>query len=212
MLHSSLRMTERYDQWKRIRRGEVQVVLGTRSAIFAPLKNLGLIVLDEEQESSYQSENPPRYHARDIAKYLCARDGATAGAGLRHPGGGDRLARQSRGSITRRCCAALQRQSLPQVMVADLRQEIRNGNAGADRRGAPAGAGGKPAPGRAEHSLSEPPGQQPDAAVRRVRPCAGVSPVQRGADLSLRQRAADVPLLRPLRAGSRIPARSAAAS
>ena len=60
MLHSSLRMTERYDQWKRIRRGEVQVVLGTRSAIFAPLKNVGLIVLDEEQESSYQSENPPR--------------------------------------------------------------------------------------------------------------------------------------------------------
>ena len=59
MLHSALRMTERYDQWKRIRRGEVQVVLGTRSAIFAPLKDVGLIVLDEEQESSYQSENPP---------------------------------------------------------------------------------------------------------------------------------------------------------
>ena len=57
MLHSSLRMTERYDQWKRIRRGEVQVVLGTRSAVFAPLQNVGLIVLDEEQESSYQSEN-----------------------------------------------------------------------------------------------------------------------------------------------------------
>ena len=54
MLHSGLRMTERYDQWKRIRRGEVQVVLGTRSAIFAPLRNLGMIILDEEQESSYQ--------------------------------------------------------------------------------------------------------------------------------------------------------------
>ena len=70
MLHSGLRMTERYDQWKRIRRGEVQVVLGTRSAIFAPLRNLGLIILDEEQEGSYQSENPPRYHTRDVAKYL----------------------------------------------------------------------------------------------------------------------------------------------
>ena len=67
LLHSALRMTERYDQWKRIRRGEVRVVLGTRSAIFAPLKNVGLIVLDEEQESSYQSENPPRYHTRDVA-------------------------------------------------------------------------------------------------------------------------------------------------
>ncbi len=63
MLHSSLRMTERYDQWKRIRRGEVEVVLGTRSAIFAPLKNPGLIIMDEEQEGSYQSENSPCYHA-----------------------------------------------------------------------------------------------------------------------------------------------------
>ena len=77
MLHSSLHMTERYDQWKRIRRGEVRVVLGTRSAIFAPLKNLGLIIMDEEQESSYQSENPPRYHTRDVAKYLCAKHDAT---------------------------------------------------------------------------------------------------------------------------------------
>ena len=76
-LHSCLRVTERYDQWKRIRRGEVRVVLGTRSAIFAPLKNLGLIIMDEEQEGSYQSENPPRYHTRDVAKYLCAKHGAT---------------------------------------------------------------------------------------------------------------------------------------
>ncbi len=98
-------MTERYDQWKRIRRGEVQVVLGTRSAVFAPLKNVGLIVLDEEQESSYQSENPPRYHTRDVAKYLCARDKRHTGPGFRHPGGGERLAARSRGSITMRCCA-----------------------------------------------------------------------------------------------------------
>ncbi len=76
MLHSSLRMTERYDQWKRIRRGEVDVVLGTRSALFAPLKNLGLIIMDEEQEGSYQSENVPRYDAREVAKYLCVREKA----------------------------------------------------------------------------------------------------------------------------------------
>ena len=76
MLHSSLKMTERYDQWKRIRRGEVDVVLGTRSALFAPLKNLGLIIMDEEQEGSYQSENVPRYDAREVAKYLCVREKA----------------------------------------------------------------------------------------------------------------------------------------
>ena len=72
MLHSALPLTERYDQWKRIRRGEVHVVLGTRSAVFAPLPDIGLIILDEEQETSYQSENPPRYHARDIAQFRCA--------------------------------------------------------------------------------------------------------------------------------------------
>ena len=76
MLHSALPLTERYDQWKRIRRGEVHVVLGTRSAVFAPLPDIGLIILDEEQETSYQSENPPRYHARDIAQFRCAQNDA----------------------------------------------------------------------------------------------------------------------------------------
>ena len=59
LLHSGLRMTERYDQFKRIRRGEARIVLGTRSAVFAPLGNIGLIVMDEEQESSYESETAP---------------------------------------------------------------------------------------------------------------------------------------------------------
>lgn len=58
LLHSGLRLTERWDQYKRIRRGEATVVLGTRSAVFAPLERLGLIILDEEQESSYESEKP----------------------------------------------------------------------------------------------------------------------------------------------------------
>ena len=74
LLHSGLRLTERYDQYKRIRRGEAHIVLGTRSAVFAPLRELGLIVLDEEQESSYESGSAPFYHARDIAKYRCAQE------------------------------------------------------------------------------------------------------------------------------------------
>ena len=69
-------MTERYDQWKRIRRGDVRVVLGTRSAVFAPLPDLGLIIMDEEQEPTYCSENPPRYHTRDVAQFRCAQSGA----------------------------------------------------------------------------------------------------------------------------------------
>ncbi len=67
VLHSSMPAGERYDEWKRIRRGEVDVVLGTRSAIFAPLANLGLIIIDEEQETTYKQEETPRYHAREVA-------------------------------------------------------------------------------------------------------------------------------------------------
>lgn len=69
VFHSSLSSGERYDAWKRAKRGEARVVIGTRSAVFAPLPDLGLIILDEEQEGSYQSEQVPRYHARDVAKY-----------------------------------------------------------------------------------------------------------------------------------------------
>ncbi|MDY5612161.1 replication restart helicase PriA [Dysosmobacter sp.] len=130
MLHSSLRMTERYDQWKRIRRGEVQVVLGTRSAIFAPLKNLGLIILDEEQEGSYQSENPPRYHTRDIAKYLCARQNATLLLGSATPSVETAWAAESGVYHKVLLRHRYNAHSLPQVTIADLRQEIRAGNPG----------------------------------------------------------------------------------
>lgn len=71
MIHSGLSIGERMDEWKRIRRGEAPIVVGTRSAVFAPLDNIGLIVFDEEQEHTYKSETSPRYHARDIAKYRC---------------------------------------------------------------------------------------------------------------------------------------------
>ena len=63
VLHSGLSEGEKYDEWRRIRRGEAQVVVGARSAIFAPLKNIGLIVIDEEHESSYKQNDTPRYHA-----------------------------------------------------------------------------------------------------------------------------------------------------
>src|SRR5947199_1738633 len=67
VLHSHLRDTERHAHWLRIARGEVQVVVGARSAIFAPTPHLGLIVLDEEHESTFKQETAPRYHARDVA-------------------------------------------------------------------------------------------------------------------------------------------------
>ena len=130
MLHSSLKMTERYDQWKRIRRGAVDVVLGTRSALFAPLKNLGLIIMDEEQEGSYQSENVPRYDAREVAKYLCVREKAALVFGSATPTVETAWAAEQ-GSYQK---ALLRRRynenALPEVLIADLRQEILNGNPG----------------------------------------------------------------------------------
>ena len=130
MLHSSLKMTERYDQWKRIRRGEVDVVLGTRSALFAPLKNLSLIIMDEEQEGSYQSENVPRYDAREVAKYLCVREKAALVFGSATPTVETAWAAEQ-GSYQK---ALLRRRynenALPEVLIADLRQEILNGNPG----------------------------------------------------------------------------------
>ena len=76
VLHSSLSAGERYDEWRRIKNGDAKVVIGTRSAVFAPLDDIGLIIIDEEQEDTYKSENAPRYHARDVAKYRCAQDKA----------------------------------------------------------------------------------------------------------------------------------------
>ena len=66
VLHSGLSVGERYDEWRRIERGEAQVVVGARSAAFAPLKKIGIMILDEEHESSYKQEDMPRYHARDV--------------------------------------------------------------------------------------------------------------------------------------------------
>ena len=128
LLHSGLRATERYDQWKRIRKGEASIVLGTRSAVFAPLENLGLIVMDEEQESSYESERAPCYHARDIARYRCGAEGCHLVLGSAtptvetawHARNGDyhlTLLRQR-----------YNRQQLPRVIMADMRQELRQGN------------------------------------------------------------------------------------
>ncbi len=72
VFHSGLTLAERLDEWKRVRRREASIVVGTRSAVFAPFDDIGLIVMDEEQEYTYKSESSPRYHAQDAAKFRCA--------------------------------------------------------------------------------------------------------------------------------------------
>ena len=130
MLHSGLRLTERYDQWKRIRRGDVQVVLGTRSAVFAPLGNLGLIIMDEEQETTYLSENPPRYHTRDVAQFRCAQNDALLLMGSATPTVETmffaKTGRYKVFSLYKR----FNEKSLPRVTIADMRSELRAGNEG----------------------------------------------------------------------------------
>ena len=76
VFHSAMSMGQRMDEWKRVKRGEAIVAIGTRSALFAPFNNLGLVIIDEEQEHTYKSESSPRYHARDAARFRCAENKA----------------------------------------------------------------------------------------------------------------------------------------
>ena len=69
-MHSKLSVGERYDQWYKIKNGEAKIVIGARSAIFAPVSDLGLIIIDEEHDSSYKSEMTPRYNVIDVSRYL----------------------------------------------------------------------------------------------------------------------------------------------
>ena len=123
VLHSGLAIGERMDEWKRIKRGDARIVVGTRSAVFAPCDDLGLIVMDEEQEHTYKSESAPRYHARDIARFRCAHHGglllltsATPSVESYHAA---KSGRYTLVELTHRYGDV----RLPQVEVADLRAE-----------------------------------------------------------------------------------------
>ena len=128
ILHSSLPAGARYDEWKRARDGKAQVVVGTRSAVFAPLEHLGLIILDEEQESSYQSEQSPRYHAREIAKYRCAQSGAVLLLGSATPSVESMYLARKGVYHQFRLQKRYNEQAMPDVEIVDMRQELRSGN------------------------------------------------------------------------------------
>ncbi len=139
VLHSSLGTGELYDQWYRIQRGEARLVVGSRSAIFAPVANPGLIVLDEEHEWTYKQSDPqPRYHARDAAIELCGQTGATLVLGSATPdvttyhqtevGAIERLELPSR--VMPVDGGVAQAAQLPDVSVVDMREELKSGNRG----------------------------------------------------------------------------------
>src|SRR5690606_28552360 len=85
VLHSGLSAGERFDEWRRAQRGEVRIVVGARSAIFAPLKNLGIVIVDEEHDGSYKQNETPRYHARDVAIVRAQLNGAVCLLGSATP-------------------------------------------------------------------------------------------------------------------------------
>ena len=124
VLHSGLRIGERYDEYKRILRGEARVAVGTRSAVFAPLQNLGLIVVDEEQEHSYKSEHSPRYHAREVALYRGIREGALVLLGSATPSV-ESMYHARRGDFALfQLPARFNGRALPAVELVDMKQEL----------------------------------------------------------------------------------------
>ena len=130
VLHSSLSLGERYDEWKRIRSGRAHLVIGTRSAVFAPVQDLGILIIDEEQEETYRSENAPRYHARDVAKFICSKAGCTLLLGSATP----ELVSRYQAQIGRYAYFRLDKrynaQKLPSVRIVDMKRELREGNGG----------------------------------------------------------------------------------
>lgn len=130
VLHSSLSVGERYDEWKRIRAGRARLTIGTRSAVFAPCENLGLIIIDEEQEETYKSENSPRYNARDIAKYRCARSGALLLLGSATPDIVSMYKAQTGQYAYFTLKNRYNDRLLPTVEIVDMKRELRRGNGG----------------------------------------------------------------------------------
>lgn len=129
VMHSGLSQGEKYDEWRKIERGEAEVVVGARSAIFAPIENIGVIIIDEEHEASYKQEETPRYHARDLAIWRSEYHHCPVVLGSATPSLESRARAQKnvyqRLRLTQR---ANQAATLPTINVVDMRQEVENGN------------------------------------------------------------------------------------
>ncbi len=127
VMHSGLSEGEKFDEWRRIQRGEAQVVVGARSAAFAPLTNIGVFIIDEEHETSYKQDDAPRYHARDVILHRAATFGAPVVLGSATPSLESR-ARAEKGVYTLlRLPSRINRQPLPQVHIVDMREAYKQG-------------------------------------------------------------------------------------
>ncbi|WP_391558323.1 primosomal protein N' [Robertmurraya sp.] len=128
VMHSGLSTGEKYDEWRKIQRKEVKVVVGARSAIFAPFENLGIIIIDEEHETSYKQEENPRYHARDVAIQRAKKYGCPVVLGSATPAL-ESFARAKKGVYELLTLPSRMNSGpMPHVEVVDMREELREGN------------------------------------------------------------------------------------
>ena len=128
VLHSKLSIGERYDQWNKIKNGECKIVIGARSAIFAPIQNLGLIIIDEEHDSSYKSETNPRYNAKELAGYMAKKNNIPLVLGSATPDISTYYKAENNKIEMLKLTKRANESNLPKVEVIDLREELANGN------------------------------------------------------------------------------------
>ena len=128
ILHSKLSIGERYDEWEKIRSGRANIIIGARSAIFAPAKDLGIVIIDEEHDASYKSEMTPRYNAKEIAKFLCKENSIPLVLGSATPDLNTYNKAENNKiqllKLTKRAGEA----NLPEIKIVDLREELAMGN------------------------------------------------------------------------------------
>lgn len=128
ILHSGLSAGERFDEWWRLRTGEAKIAIGARSAVFAPLENLGVIIIDEEHDSSYSSDSAPRYNTFDVALLRAKYNGCKLVLGSATPSA-ETYKRAKEGEFSLiRLEKRINKRPLPEIIIADMRREVRRGN------------------------------------------------------------------------------------
>ena len=128
VLHSKLSVGERYDQWHKINEGKAKIIIGARSAIFAPVKDLGIVIIDEEHDSSYKSEMSPRYDAKEVARYLCKNANIPLVLGSATPDIDTFYKAKNEEIMLLELSKRANEAELPDIDIIDLRLELAKGN------------------------------------------------------------------------------------
>lgn len=130
VMHSRLSTGEKYDEWRKIKRGEARVVVGARSSIFSPVENLGIVIIDEEHETTYKQEENPKYHARNVAIYRAKYNNCPVVLGSATPSLESRARAQKNVYQLLELNERANQQALPTVQIVDMREEFQNNNRG----------------------------------------------------------------------------------